>query len=105
MRHDEWDLQIEIVKALKNSGWIVLHIPNERNNGVADSRRMKAGGVVKGAPDLICIGHYRTVVFLELKTKDGKMSIEQRAVKSALEARGFEHRVVRSIDDISDLLL
>ena len=104
MKHEEYNLQREIVKLLRDHGIIVFSIPNERNQGVSDAVRMRASGLTKGAPDLVCLLNYNRCVFLELKTKTGTRSIEQKAVAAALEGRGFEYRLVRSVDDIQDLL-
>lgn len=108
MKHAEWDLQVQVVKLLRDAGWVVFHIPNERNGGIADARRMKAGGVVKGAPDLICFGtphHMKIVCFwLELKTPTGKRSIEQECMEDVAKLLGVHYKVVRCIEDVQELL-
>ena len=103
MKYEEWQLQQDVVKSLRDNDWVVFHIPNERNGGVADARRMKIGGVVKGAPDLIAWVRHQCWWF-ELKTPKGKRSIEQECMEELAERLGIGYRVVRSIDDIKDLI-
>lgn len=105
MKHDEYALQCDVVKYLRDKGFVVFSVPNERNQGISDSRRMRASGLTKGIPDLICLSHNARCIFLELKTPKGSRSIEQEAVASALQRLGFEYRLVRSIDDVSDLTI
>ena len=57
IKHDEHLLQIKVVSALRSKGFVVFAIPNERNQGLADTIRMRASGVTKGAPDLIGWGY------------------------------------------------
>lgn len=104
MRHEEWQLQQDVVKALRDKGWVVFHIPNERNGGVADARRMKSGGVVKGAPDLLVYGPNKKHYWLELKTPKGKRSIEQECMEGVAEKLGINYRIVRTLEDIEDLV-
>ncbi len=103
MRHEEWQLQQEVFKALRDKGWVVFHIPNERNGGVADARRMKSGGVVKGAPDLVGWDRCNCWWF-ELKTPKGKRSIEQECMEGVAEKLGINYRIIRTLDDIEDLV-
>lgn len=103
MRHEEWQLQQEVFKTLRDKGWVVFHIPNERNGGVADARRMKAGGVVKGAPDLVgWVGC--NCWWFELKTPKGKRSIEQECMEEVAERLGINYRIIRTLEDIEDLV-
>ena len=108
MKHDEFILQCDIVKALREKGWVVFSVPNERNSGIADSRRMKSAGLTKGAPDLVC---WRTAwpesvcFWLELKTPTGKRSKEQECFEDLAWTLGIHYRLVRSLYDIEDMLI
>ena len=100
MKHAEWDLQVQVVKLLRDAGWVVFHIPNERNSGIADSMRMKAGGVVKGAPDLIAWDNHGYCWWFELKIPKGKRSVEQECMEDVAHNLRVFYAVIRSIDDI-----
>jgi len=91
-------VQRAIVQALSYAGWLVMHIPNQSTRG-----RQRWAGLLPGAPDLLAIKQGR-VVFLEVKTEKGKVSEKQAEVHDLLRRQKAEVRVVRGVDDISDLL-
>ena len=103
-RSDEYKLQVEVVKALRSRGVLVFSVPNERNAGISDAVRMRASGLTKGAPDLMAWDSHRQCWWLELKTPTGVRSPEQKAFEEVARAYRIEYRVVRSLDDIKDLL-
>lgn len=105
MKYSEWDLQVSVVKMLREHGWIVIHVPNERNSGIADSQRMKAGGVTKGAPDLLCWHPVGYEYWLELKAPKGKRSKEQECFEELAEQLRINYLLVRSINDIQEMLI
>jgi VRR-NUC domain. len=94
----ESDVQRGIVQALSYAGWLVMHIPNQSTRG-----RQRWAGLMPGAPDLIAVKRGR-VVFLEVKTEKGKVSERQSEVHDLLRLHGMEVRVVRNVDDITDLI-
>lgn len=104
MKHDEYDLQCEIVEAL-NKAWVpVFSVPNHLlKNGLAEHKREVKAGFRKGAPDLIA-GKDGKSYWLELKTQKGRQSLEQQSFQEIAQNFGAEYRVVRSIEDIKDLL-
>jgi len=75
-----------------------MHIPNQSTRG-----RQRWGGLMPGAPDLVVVKRGR-VLFLEVKTAKGKVSEKQSEVHDLLRLHGMEVRVVRDIDDITDLI-
>ena len=104
MKHEEYDLQCAVVAAL-NAAWVpVFSVPNHLlKNGLAELRREIKAGFRKGAPDLIA-GKGGKSYWLELKTDKGRQSIEQQSFAEIAPNFGAEYRVVRSLDDIKDLL-
>ena len=103
-KHDEYKLQVEVVKYLRAKGWVVFSIPNERNLGVADALRMRASGLTKGAPDLIAwlpTGHgYGIPYWFELKTDKGRRSPEQECMESIAAELDVNYKVVRKLEDL-----
>jgi hypothetical protein len=91
------------LKAVLPHGWDVLHIPNNPRSAVAGAR-LKAMGMMKGAPDIMILGNEARVYFLEVKTPKGRASSEQRKVHDRLMDKGFPVAVVRSIDDVRDFI-
>lgn len=103
MKHEEYELQCKVVKQLRDWGIVVFSIPNERNLGVSDSVRMRASGLTKGAPDLVCWSRNGKCWWLELKTTKGVRSQEQLCMEHLANDVGVEYMVVRSLDDIKDI--
>ncbi len=60
-------------------------------------------GVKSGCPDLFICYRSRTL-FIELKSKDGRVSIEQRVFHAAFLRAGIETRVCRTLYDVVNAL-
>ena len=75
-----------IVTPLHKDGLTVYRPPT--NKGMAD---IHATLIVEGIP---------VSVWLEVKTKKGKLSANQKAFQESIEAAGGFYYVVRSIDDV-----
>lgn len=78
----EADLQALIVDAARWGGWLHYH--------THDSRRSAAG-----FPDLVLAHPERGVVFVEVKSERGRLTVEQERWRVALAAAGAEHWVAR----------
>jgi hypothetical protein len=101
----EADAQRAIVLALRTvlpKGSIVHHSANEVAGGDRSSRLRQAMlvgmGVHPGFADLIVLSGGR-VLFLELKSRTGRLRPDQRAFRDAVQAQGFGWALVRSLDD------
>jgi len=92
-KRSEAEIQAAIVRALRQLGFLVIHIPNQATRG-----RHRYSGLLPGAPDLIVIGHNK-VFFMEVKKQDGKQSPSQVIMQKMIEGRGFQYHVVRSVED------
>lgn len=103
MKHAEADFQIALVQMLRERGIPVFAVRNERNEGMADAMRSERMGRAKGAPDLIA-GKDGKSYWLELKTKNGKQSLEQQCFQDLAPLFGAKYLVVRSFDDVKELL-
>lgn len=103
-KHEEHKLQVQVVKYLREHGWIVFAIPNERNLGVADAFRMRASGLTKGAPDLVAwlpTGYgYGIPYWFELKTKEGKRSAEQECMEDVAKDLDVNYKIIRKLEDL-----
>ena len=102
MRFEESKTQQVIVKYCKLSKIPVLSIPNGANVSEVNRRRLIAEGLFKGASDLFVPvpNENKHGLFVEVKTKTGKLSNEQAAFfKEVCEANDYGFCVVRSLDD------
>ena len=57
-----------------------------------------------GVPDRIIITAKGRVIFVELKTKTGRLTKIQRYVIGEMQKRGADARVVKGIDEVKELL-
>jgi hypothetical protein len=60
----------------------------------------KSIGVTAGIPDLVLIAPKGRVHFVEVKSETGRLSPDQRGIRSWLEELGCPVAVVRNIDDV-----
>ena len=88
-------------------GCLVHHSANELGlSGPAAARQIakaKHNGMLPGFPDLVC-AYNGGVMFLEVKAEGNYLTPNQRAVHDTFTALGHRVAVVRSIDDVTELL-
>lgn len=89
----EADLHDKIEDELKRRGWYYVH-----------SRMDMATTTALGVPDFIVAMPQGKTIWLEVKSKTGKMKREQLAAQMMLELHGHRHAVVRSFTDFLNLL-
>lgn len=83
----------------------LIKIDNEGKTSWALGKRKKAEGKQKGAADLFisCPSTIYYGLWLEFKTKTGRVSPEQRKFGKAQKELGYAYHVVRSIDEAIDI--
>lgn len=91
-------VQIAIVSRLIFHGIVAIHIPNEGRRSAIAGRRLKQEGMLKGAPDLCCVGDGGLTAWLEVKTAKGRLSEAQADCHALLRRKGHFVAVVRSQD-------
>jgi hypothetical protein len=79
-------------------------IPNAARRSPRVAARMKAEGLTAGVADLCIMLTAGRSIWLEMKTKLGRMSLEQRAFRAVCDALGHTYLVPRSLDDAVELL-
>ena len=101
----EADLQRAVVTAIRFAlpkGAIIHHCANEVTEAGPRGAKRQAilvgMGLHPGFADLVilCAGR---VLFLELKSRNGRLSPAQEAFRDAVTAQGFGWALVRSLDD------
>ncbi len=119
MNHEESKLQQACVSWFRAQypqyAMLLVHPINEGSGHTSIDRRRqgihKAEGAVAGVPDLLLfmvsfsslpeVRAY-TCLGLELKTKKGKQSQEQKDFQKMFEAAGNKHEIIRSFDEFKD---
>ena len=86
----ESDILGQVRQYLRLKGWLVY--------------RMQQGlGAHRGFPDLVAVKAGR-VLFVEVKTRTGRLSTFQEVFKQEIESQGLRYVVARSVDDVRALV-
>lgn len=108
----EFKVQLSILKWLRMvmPSAMIQHCVNETNKGgkagMITGARSKMAGRMPGFPDLIIMPDASIgTFFLEVKAAKGRVSESQKLVHEMLRNRGYVVGVVKSVDDVRDLLL
>lgn len=102
----ETQLQISLVQHLKllgRKGLLYFHPASGGLRTKSEAAKFKAMGVVPGIPDLIMLYAGKTYG-LELKTKRGVVSADQRAMLDAFRSAGAFAEVAHGIDEALAIL-
>ena len=83
---------------------VLAAIPNGGARDAITGARLKREGVVRGMPDLVllCARSGRHALFVEMKTKRGRVSESQRGLFPLLEAQGYGVAVCRGWREAAD---
>jgi hypothetical protein len=106
--YPERTIQCAIVKALRKhcrpSQAFWYAIPNGGKRDVITAARLKAEGVVPGAPDLGFVLPFGLAAFLEIKAEKGRQSVAQEYIEKQIEALGGRYAVAHSVDEAYGIL-
>ena len=84
----EKDLHQKIEAHLKELRWLYIH-----------SRTDQPTTQAKGVPDFVCFPPQSAVVLIEVKTRVGKLTPEQRAFQFVAQFSGYRYEIVRSMSE------
>lgn len=90
---DEERLHNDIIKFCRDSGWIYFH-------GSMAHKTLRT----VGEPDFTILANNARVFFIECKTKTGKLSPEQLALKLWAEKLGHTIHTVRSMSEFKEIV-
>lgn len=113
MREEEHNIQCACVRWFNlqypQYRGLLFACPNGGNRNLVTAAKLKAEGVVAGVADLILLVPLvidvpkEIVIFhgfcIELKTKQGRQSPEQKEWQSKVEAHGYKYAVCRSLEE------
>lgn len=98
----EEKLHIAIVDLLRFAGipgLVYWHTPNGGKRGKVEAAHFKMMGVRPGVPDLIIALPCGRMAFMEIKTKKGTLTDEQRVFLEDMKRAGHHVTAVRSLDE------
>jgi VRR-NUC domain len=98
----EAEFQSAIMEMARLSGWTVFHHHDSRREVNRNGARVLVGDRdAKGYPDLTLVhARRRLVIWREIKTERGRLSIAQREWLDVLIAAGFDAKVWRPKDRV-----
>ena len=99
-RHIESQIQCQMVQwfRLQYPNLIIAAIPNGGQRNALEAKIMKGEGVLAGFSDLVVIAE-ANILFVEVKTKEGRQSELQKKFQADVERLGFQYSVCRSLQD------
>ena len=81
----------------------LFHVPNGMNIDARQGAKFKAQGVISGVPDLVFVWQGKTH-FIEVKTKTGVLSKNQKSLHQKWKEQGVEVEVIRTSGEIVDFI-
>ena len=102
---DEFRLQCSCVTwfrlQYKQYAHNLFAVPNGGKRTKAEAGMLKAEGVLAGVADLILLksNHHYGALLIEMKTKIGRQSDEQKAWQALIEKDGYKYVVIRSFEE------
>lgn len=81
----------------------MLHHNNNNSHNRNKGAQMKALGVVSGVSDFELVIH-NMVLFIEMKTPEGSLSVEQKIFRDNVAARGHLYIVVRTFEKFQEII-
>lgn len=102
MKHAESHFQIQVVRTLKLAGFLVFSVPNGQRLNLRRAMLAKAEGLLAGVSDLVVVLPQGRVVFVEIKSPDGKgrQSPAQKDFQAKVELLGHNYQVWQSWEDV-----
>lgn len=109
MNHEEQVIQREIVKRFQEAGIFFHSIPNEAagRDKIRQAIMVALGlrrGVADGIAWLPLSNGVVKVTYIEVKTPKGEQSPQQKAFEYICKFYGVPYMVVRSVEEIDDLI-
>lgn len=96
----ESQIQAACTAWLRLVGLVPIKITNEGKRGAGAARRFAREGLLAGAADLVVMAPGGAVMWIEFKSRTGRMSKEQEAFRETCAAMGHRYFVARSLEDV-----
>ena len=103
-KKEEHYLQCQIVNYLRANGYLVFAIANGGSRNAIEGANLKKEGVLAGIADLQVLLNNGKSLFLEVKTEKGKQQQTQKNFEERCKQLGHNYHVVRSVEDVINVL-
>lgn len=101
--HNEQVMLINWFK-MQYKQYIIFAIPNGGNRNVFEAKKLKDEGVLAGIPDLQIIADNK-VIFVEMKTRKGKLSKVQKDLIPKIRKLGIDVIIGYGFEDAKNKIL
>ena len=95
---------VQLLRFKSDPNLIWFHCPNGIPASPATGARFVALGMKAGVADLVFGLPDGRIAFLEIKTRDGRQSIEQKTWQLRCEANNFPYSIARSVSEAEAIL-
>jgi hypothetical protein len=89
---------VELIKRTIDKRWRFTHLPMGERRDKATAAKLHRMGTSSGWPDFLFCGPGQVAVWLELKSKNGRLSETQVAMREFLQDSGFEYLCAHDVD-------
>jgi hypothetical protein len=100
---EEYRLHCSIIDAIELARTAdvarVWHTPNGGKRSPGEASRLSEMGVLAGVPDIIIALYSGRMIFMEVKSRKGQVSKQQRDFMNAMQECGHVTSVVRNLQD------
>jgi hypothetical protein len=88
----------QLIKRTIDKRWRFTHLPMGERRDKATAAKLHRMGTSSGWPDFLFCGPGQVAVWLELKSKNGRLSETQVAMREFLQDSGFEYLCAHDVD-------
>lgn len=105
MNHPEAEIQRSILRYLQSRGIYAFSVPNEAaGRSKISQMQLVTMGLKRGVADLVVLYPKGSVTFIEVKSSKGKQSDAQKSFEKRVQEHGLKYYVVRSVEEIANIL-
>ena len=102
-KESEGKIQLDILKYLRKENVMCWRQGNHALYDTKTNTYRENPYAMRGVPDIICILEEGTFCGIEVKTKTGRQSADQKFFEKRCDSRGALYHVVRSLEDVKKL--
>ena len=106
MKHQESTLQTQCVKWFRYQypNFVIYAVPNGGSRNVREAQRLKSEGVLAGVADLTILLPQGKSLYIEMKVKGNRQTLNQKEFQQKAEALGHKYYVCYSIEDFEKVI-
>lgn len=100
-RQEETQLQTACVSwfRMQYPDYIIFSVPNGSSRNPIEGANLKKAGALAGVSDLVILADKGRTLFIEMKVKKRKQSLNQKRFEVYVNRLGFTYCVARSVKD------